>query len=418
MRIGLDEEASLTIVLLRTYIKIPFQGIGFLSLLLKVKVKYPYTYSSFFKTSEHILIACHFLHLETYILEEMKKGGGMMRKNWVTIFQIAATYIGTVVGAGFATGKEIIEFFTNFGVLGFFGILISGLLFVVIGTKIMFFAHRIQAHSYQEFNTFLFGNSLGRFINGLTFIILFGVTSVMLSGTGAIFHEQLGLPYQVGILFTLVLCFYIMTKGLDGVLGINALVVPMMLFFGLILLIPTVSSDQPLFQNLDWGLWRGYVNPFIYVSFNLAMAQAVLIPLGKEINDENTIRWGGFWGGIGLLFILLSCHLALSIQPNVNSYDIPMAEVIKGFGLAVHILFIIVIYGEIITTLVGNVFGLSRQMQRYIPLSGNYLVLVILGVSYIISLVGFGVLVEFLYPIFGYVGLLILFTVAYQKLPS
>lgn len=341
-----------------------------------------------------------------------------MKKRWISIFQIAATYIGTVVGAGFATGKEIIEFFTSYGVIGFIGILLSGLLFITIGTKMMLFSHRIQAYSYQDLNYYFFGKSIGRLVNGLTFIILFGVTSVMLSGTGAIFNEQLGIPYQFGILFTLILCYLIMTKGLDGVLGINSLVVPMMLFFGFILLIPTLNNPGQLLQLPEWNLWRGYVNPFLYVSFNLAMAQAVLVPLGREINDEKTIRWGGFWGGIGLLFILLSCHLALYLLPNVNQYDIPMAEVIKGFGFVVHILFIIVIYGEIITTLVGNVFGLSRQMQSFIPLSANQLVLLILGVSYLISLIGFGVLLEVLYPLFGYVGLLILFTITYQKLPN
>ena len=41
----------------------------------------------------------------------------------------SATYIGTVVGAGFATGREIVEFFTVNGLYGTIGICVSGFLF-------------------------------------------------------------------------------------------------------------------------------------------------------------------------------------------------------------------------------------------------------------------------------------------------
>lgn len=346
-------------------------------------------------------------------------GGRDMKRNWVQIFTVAATYIGTVVGAGFATGKEIIEFFTSYGLMGTLAIIVSGLLFVIVGTKMMLFARRIQAYSYQELNVYLFGKNLGRIINFFTLVILLGVTSVMLSGTGSIFKEQLGLPVQVGIFITLVLCFGIMIKGLDGVLGINTLVVPMMLIFSIILFIPAVRNFQvPSLDSISVDQWRLWINPFLYVSFNLAMAQAVLVPLGKEIDDESTLKWGGIWGGIGLTFMLLSCHFALLNYPNANLFEIPMGQVIKSYGLVVHILFVIVIYGEIITTLVGNVFGLSRQFLSVIRFSEKWIIILILTLCYIISLIGFDTLLEVLYPLFGYIGLLLLFKILYQKIPQ
>lgn len=39
-------------------------------------------------------------------------------KNNVSTFKVAATYIGTVVGAGFATGQEVLQFFNRFGAMG------------------------------------------------------------------------------------------------------------------------------------------------------------------------------------------------------------------------------------------------------------------------------------------------------------
>lgn len=78
-----------------------------------------------------------------------------MLSRWSGIFQIAAVYVGTVVGAGFATGKEIVEFFTRYGFYGFIGILIAGYIFIFTGTKIMLISARIRASSYEEFNEFL-----------------------------------------------------------------------------------------------------------------------------------------------------------------------------------------------------------------------------------------------------------------------
>jgi len=42
----------------------------------------------------------------------------MMKKNTMSTFKIAATYIGTIVGAGFATGQETLQFFAPFGITG------------------------------------------------------------------------------------------------------------------------------------------------------------------------------------------------------------------------------------------------------------------------------------------------------------
>jgi uncharacterized membrane protein YkvI len=341
-----------------------------------------------------------------------------MRKKWIAIFQVAATYIGTVVGAGFATGKEIVEFFTMHALAGVVGIIVSGLLFVWIGSKMMVLAHRTNAYSYQELNLHLFGKTFGSFVNLLTIIILFGVTSVMLSGTGAIFQEQLGLSYQLGIVLTLFLCYLVMLKGLDGILVVNSLVVPMMIFFSVLIISPWFEpgkSGELLSQKWPDSSIQWAISPFTYAAFNLAMAQAVLVPLGMELKDERILKWGAFVGGAGLCFMMLASHFALVHLPGLLSYDIPMAEVIKDFGKAMHWLFLAVIYGEIFTTLIGNVFGISRQLHTFIDVSEKWLVTGILLFSFIISQAGFGSLLTYLYPLFGYIGLILLITIAIKR---
>ncbi|MFD1357088.1 hypothetical protein ACFQ4X_04180 [Fictibacillus halophilus] len=334
------------------------------------------------------------------------------------ILQIAATYIGTVVGAGFATGREIVEFFTKYGSAGFAGILISGFLFIVIGTKLMIMARRIGASSFDDMNHHLFGKAASRVVNILMLIMLFGVTGVMLSGTGALFREQLHLPFQAGVILTLIVTYFVMKKGIDGILWTNSLIVPIMILFSLVLSFSMFDiGGRQLFVAEDFtGGWKWLVSPFTYAAFNLTLAQAVLVPLSREAADESVIKWGGFLGGIGLTFILLNSHYVLYSVPRVLSYEIPIAEIVGGLGIMVHYFFVLVIYGEIFSTLIGNLFGLAGSLRKNVRLSSNATLISLMLGSYLLSQVGYAELLHYLYPVFGMIALIFLTVVSAKKL--
>lgn len=341
-----------------------------------------------------------------------------------SIFLLAATYIGTVVGAGFATGKEIIVFFSVYGNSGTIGIVICGFLFIIVGTKMMIISSRIQAYSYKELNNYLFGYRIGKVVNFLVFLVVMSITSVMLSGAGAVFHEQLGLPYQFGIILTLILCYIVVLKGLKGIFAINAYLVPMLIMFTIFIAF-SISGQYPHeflakiipnYQSISDLSW--FISPFTYTAFNLMTAQVVLVPLGNEIRNERIIKWGGFMGGLGLLFLLLMSHFSMSVFPETFDYEIPMAEVVKYFGTFIHIFFLFVIYGEIFNTVAGNVFGITRQLKESFNLNYRQAVLMILFVIFLISQIGYGNLLTVLYPMFGYIGLIFLILLLLKKTPS
>ncbi|MFC3884332.1 amino acid/polyamine transporter II [Bacillus songklensis] len=341
-----------------------------------------------------------------------------MKKEWKLILQVAATYIGTVVGAGFATGKEIVQFFTRYGTPGLIGIVVSGLFFVWLGSKMMIMAQEIGAQSYQQLNDYLFGKTIGKIVNVFTIIILFGITSVMLASTGSIVKEQLGWWPQIGMFLTAIIAYISIVKGIEGIMIVNSLVVPMMLTFSVIIIAPYIgnfsflqgSSAQLLTGDMSW-----LKSPFLYAAFNLAMAQAVLVPLGYEIKERKILRWGAILGGVGLTFMMIVAHLALSNLPYTFKLDIPMSEVIKNVGVWVNWLFLIVIYGEIFTTLIGNVFGMARQLQTVIPIRESTWIIVILLLCFTIGQVGYGSLLTALYPLFGYMGLAFIFMLWIKK---
>ncbi|RFU69925.1 hypothetical protein [Bacillus sp. V59.32b] len=344
-----------------------------------------------------------------------------MLSRWSGSFQIAAVYVGTVVGAGFATGKEILEFFTQYGFYGFIGVLIAGYMFIFTGTKMMLLSSRAGAATYEDFNRYLFGKKIAPIVNVIFLLMLLGVTSVMISGAGAVFEEQLGASKNTGIVITIILASIVLILGIKGLFAVNSFVVPVMIFFSLMLCFFAIKGggfvDSFLKlpeENLNWKM---FLSPFAYIAFNLGLSQAVLVPVAHEIGDEQTIRNGGILGGIFLTTILLSGHCALISLPDASIYEIPTAELIKNGAANFYWIFILVVYGEIFTSLIGNIFGLQRQISRtFTHIPNIVIVLSIFFITYIVGRIEYGRLLGFLYPSFGYISMLFLFLVWKKKL--
>jgi len=330
--------------------------------------------------------------------------------SWKKSFQLAFIYVGTIVGAGFATGKEIVEFFSQYGFMGLIGICISGLCFIGFGVKIMLLAIELQARSFQQLNVHIFGPYFAPVINLIMFVMLVGVTSVMLSGAGSVFQEQLHLPKMVGILITVILTLIVLLIGTRGLVWVNTVVVPVLISFSFIL--AYFAFHLPVFmENIVKGFhfkWEAIIDSFAYAAFNISLATAVLVPAATDIGDRKTVKRGGVIGGLALTLILISNHVTLVQLPSLTQFQIPMAVMVNTLTTSLHFLFIIVIYGEIFSSVIGNLYGLERFVKRKIPWNTLTIGIAILSFAFVISMVDYGTLLSFLYPLFGYISLVFL----------
>jgi uncharacterized membrane protein YkvI len=339
--------------------------------------------------------------------------GGVIVKAFYGAFQIAFVYVGTVIGAGFATGKEIVEFFTQYGFVGFVGILVSGYLFIMMGTKTMKLAIKLKAQSYEELNEYLFGKKLAFFFNIAMMMMLICVSGVMLAGAGALFEEQLGISKQLGIWLTIFVGLIVMINGTKGLFAVNSFVVPLMITFNLIVFF--ISAQTPEFFSSVFSATSSQISiqsvasPFAYTAFNLALAQAVLVPVAAEIDDERTIEWGGIIGGLFLTIILLSSHFVLLQLPDATSLEIPMASIMNNVAYGISGIYLCIIYGEIFTSIIGNMYGLERQLSHYLPIRPFLLYITVFLIAFCLSQLHYGRLLSLLYPLFGYFSFLFFF---------
>ena len=345
-------------------------------------------------------------------------GGTSLNKQWMSVFQVAAVYVGTVIGAGFATGKEIYEFFTQYGLYGLLGIIIAGYIFIWLGRKMMMIALKHDLKNYMEFNAWLFGHRLAIFINAVFMIMLIGVTGVMMAGAGGLFEEQLGFSKMGGMVFTAFLAVVVMSWGIHGLLSINTFVVPAMVMFNVILMVIslfTLKGAGHLLNVPDLVSVKAFLSPFSYTAFNLALTQAVLVPLATEIGDEKLIKRGANLGGILLALVLLSCHISLSSVSGIAEINIPTAYVMKMVAPFLYGLYLFIIFGEIFTSLIGNAFGLERQLKKVTGLPSWSLYVFVLSFCLLIGQFDYGPLISYLYPLFGYISLSFLVLLMLKK---
>ena len=73
------------------------------------------------------------------------------------------------------------------------------------------------------------------------------------------------------------------------------------------------------------------------------------------------------------------------------------------------------IFAEIFTTLIADVYGLTLQLQERLKMSRTLLTICVLAACYLASQIGFGKLLATLYPLFGLFSLGWLILLVWQR---
>lgn len=329
-------------------------------------------------------------------------------------FRVAATYIGAVMGAGFASGQEIIQFFVGYGGNGIWGMAFSGLLFAILGYLSLVLIKRNNIKGYQDLFRALLGEHLGKVCEWIVTILLFIGFIVMLAGSGAIFTEYFNLPATFGVLLTAAAVSVALASKGEGVIWINSFLIPLKLL--ICLMVSFLSLRIPMQSNESVHLLLGtrpwYVSSILYVSFNMTFALVVLASLGKELNGNTA---GGILGGVGLgIFGILISVALLRFFPGVSKYQVPMVHIAFRLGTQTGILYLLLLWFAMLTAAVGNAFSFTKRMVEYIPVKYWQVCFLTLAAAIPLAHFQFSSLIAIFYPLFGYIGLILIGPLLYR----
>jgi len=331
---------------------------------------------------------------------------------WRTVFQVAATYVGAVMGAGFASGQEIQQFFSRFGGWGLGGIAVSSALFALLGWIMLELLERWSITSYADFFRRLFGDFWGRRADFLVSCLLFVGMLAMLTGSGALFSQYFGLASWLGILLTGGVIALALWFRSEGVLWINSVLIPLKFVFCLgialfaaVLAAPGDGEGVILPPNPLLRHWL--VAAVLYVSFNLTLAMVVFASLGKVVHRKGA-RLGAVGGGLALGAFAVAIAAALLRFPEVMALEIPMVAVAGKLGDWAAFFYVMVLWLAMITAAVGNSFSLACRLAQTQRLSYIQASVLILLAGLALAGIRFSQIVSIVYPLCGYLGLVFL----------
>jgi len=326
-----------------------------------------------------------------------------------SVGRAAATYIGTVVGAGFASGQEVLQFFSLHGARGLPAIFVATLGFFVYGLASMEIGRIRNATSHGPVLEEAVGRTLAPFLDLVTTFFLFGALSAMISGAGSVLHQEFGLPWTVGAIALAFVTLVTVLFGLKGVVYAVSSVVPFLIAGVLVIGVAVLfqrglvfRTPPPGFQPAvrTWG-WSG-VN---YVSYNIIMAVPVLAALGAHSSSRRRNVRSCLLGAAGLGAGLTVVYLTLVVSfPDSATYEVPMARLASEVHYLGRPLYSTIFLSEVYTTAVANLYGFAARIAH--PETPNFRAAavgaVFLGV--LTASIGFANLVRIVYPVVGWAG--------------
>lgn len=341
--------------------------------------------------------------------------GGILRdKTLNNSLKIASVYIGTVLGAGFASGQEMLKFFAFYGYKGMFGLVLTGMLFGIVGYQVLTIIHTYKCKSYKEFINIIIGKRSGYILEIIVMFFMFVGFCAMFAGCGAMFEQRFNMPFYFGVLLMAICCFITFIFDVKGVVTVNSVLAPLLLI-GCILIglymwfFRSTVVLSTFVESLRMARDNWISSSIIYVAYNIITAVVVLCSLGYIINRKYTVVLSSFISGIGLGIIGLILGIVVLIYYNdVKGLEIPLLAIVMKYSSFIQYIYISVLLSAMFTTAVANGFGLISRIKDNLCPEGKdntiVILLVIIG-AIAVSGIGFSTMVGKVYPVFGYAGI-------------
>lgn len=329
-------------------------------------------------------------------------------------------YIGAVIGAGFASGQEIIQFFVSYGLYGLKGVLLATLFFAILGGMLLYIAHQFKVSTYQDMLVILWGRRAAPIIDFFLAIFLFLGISTMLSASGAIFYEHINLSQAFGVFSAYLLTALFLIWGKNGLVTSFNVLVPVK-----IILIIVITVYATFFiQSSQIGTYTAFLRPedirfwpvssILYVAYNFALALVILTEY-QTLTDKRGGIAGGIWGGLVLGLLLILTFLALSkFLPVVLHYEVPMLYVAGNISLTAKHVYTVVLWLGILTTALANTYGFAQRFTEFTGINYRTCLILCLTLALPMAMQDFSLLVGKVYPLFGILGLFIVGALIYR----
>lgn len=319
-------------------------------------------------------------------------------------FSAALALVSGAVGAGFASGREILRFFAVHGAASGAAVVSASLVLAFCFLRLPACLSAFGCASLGELCRARLGKRLGRLCSAL-FFLLFAVTGgAMLAACAEL--TALLLPvhhaYAAGMIASLLIAVPLARRGVSGLAPLGALLcvfLPVLMLKLLALpageacFLPAMTPDLPVRAVLD-GAAYGALNAAM-----LAGALPLLLALSPAGRRRAAIVFSLLFGAL----LCLGITVCLRHLPAIPNQPLPFVYLSRSLGKGGYLLVALCLYAASFSTLLAMLSGLYRMARRKSMLLPPACCL-------LCALIGFGPIVKSAYPVLGALcaGLLLL----------
>lgn len=280
------------------------------------------------------------------------------------ILKITFVIIGTLVGAGFASGKEIYSFFFIYGKTGIIGIFLSSLIIGLIIYKVIKRCEDYKIDNYQNFcdsieKSILKNNrknTISKLFNYFVNIFLLIMFYVMIAGFSSFLLQEFNINKTIGSIVILVLCYFTFVGNMNELMKVSNYLIPFLIIF-----IVYISGKNIIAGNFDNYIelkyiydlndknsfeFMGIIKSILYASYNCIILIPVLVQLNTSLKEKQKNKLL-----ISAISAFIICSLSFAVYNlllqgdfELFKLDMPIIAIAKQFGK---------LYGLIYTVIIG-----------------------------------------------------------------
>ena len=319
------------------------------------------------------------------------------------IAKVIMVIMGTLIGAGFASGREIYLFFLEYGYYGIIGIFTSFIIYIAL--------NKINNKNINTYSELLENNNdknkkIGIGINIIVNAFLLISFFIMIAGFSAYMKQAYEIPIYISSFLFVLVCYIIFKKSLQGMMKINEYIVPILLFFIVFLgtkNIPYIIESKAVLE-IETKQIGFIINSLLYASYNSIILIPILVNIKKYYNSKKEINLISIISGLFIIILSLCIYgLLLRGQFFVKELELPLLQIISEFGIIFKYIYSFVIIASILTSAISTGYSflenVSKNEKNY---QINLIIMCVVGV--LVSNIGFSNLVQILYPLFGILG--------------
>ncbi|MCT1683760.1 hypothetical protein M3A74_02860 [Corynebacterium appendicis] len=332
--------------------------------------------------------------------------------------KVAMALVGLTVGAGFASGQEVLQYFLSYGYWGIAGAAVAGITIAIFGA----FVYQLGSYYLADNHSVVFRSVsrplLAKYMDYTTMFTLFCIGFVMVAGAGSNMEQQFGFQTWIGSAIMVVLLVLSGFLDVDKLSNVISTITPLLIVCIIGAFILTVMNMPDNLGELNelaqtsphaqgtFDNW--FVSAMNYATLVMIMdCSMMLVFAGSHVNPAQTGK-GGLLGGIifAVLLMILVFILFFNMEEIIGA-DLPLLMVFDSMHPAVGTAVAIVIYLMIYNTAVGLFYALGRRLSHDKPEKFRRYYFIVVAVGFALSFIGFADLVGWVYPLLGYLGLIL-----------